>query len=391
MSDRVLSAVRRIDARLHEQGDLRAVALLRIAAGPLVLVHLRPFLDLAASGIVYSDRFYQPFADWYPEVSGDAYVLLLRACAVAAGLVSLGVLTRISTAFVAGVVGYNLFLSVTHFHHNRAFLLILLVGLAVLPSGRHLSIDALVARRRGRPAPPPAALWPLWLLRFEVAIAYGASGFSKLIDPDWWGGVVLRLRIEQWRGVAADEGVPDWILDLAASETFMWWFAKVVVLTELFIAVGLVVRRTRLGAVWTAVGFHLAVEATAEVQVFSWAGLAALAIWVTPRRGDRRLVVTPRASRGAAVIGCMVRWLDWTGRFTVERRAGKAGPALCLFDRDRQDGSTPSRVGAEAARMVLSRLPPTFWFAAPLLLPGIRTWWDRVAAAWFGEAPGGRS
>jgi hypothetical protein len=381
--------IRRLDDTVQARGDLRAVALLRIAAGPLVLLHLRPFLDLAASGVTYADRFHQPFFEWYPEAGPGLYTGLLRAGAVTAVLLSLGVLTRWVSAFVAGVVGYNLFLSVTHFHHNRAFLLILLIGLTLLPSGRHLSIDALAARRLGRAGPEPAPLWPLWLLRFEVAVAYGASGFSKLIDPDWWNGLVLRLRIEQWRDVAAAEGTPEWLLDLLASETFMWWFAKAVVLTELLIALGLAVRRTRLAAIWVAIGFHVAVELTAEVQVFSWAALAALVIWVTPRSGDRRLVVTPEASRGAALTGVLVRYLDWTGRFAVERRAGDIGPALCLFDRSQPDGGVQNRVGAEAARMVLSRLPATFWFAGPLLLPGIRSWWDRRAAGWFGESGGG--
>jgi len=378
---------RDLNAGLDRRGSLRAVALLRIAAGPLILLHLRPFFDLAASGATWSDRFHQPFFEWYPAVGGDAYLILLRICAVAAVLVSMGALTRIATAYVAGFVTYNVFLSVTHFHHNRAFLIILLTGLALLPSGRHLSMDAWLARRRDLPPRGPALLWPLWLMRFEVSIVYGASALSKIIDADWWNGLVLSLRIDQWAAYAADRGVPQWALDVLGSDVFMSWFAKTAVLAELFIAAGLIWRRTRPAAVWVAIGFHLSVQAVAQVQVFSWAGLAALVIWVTPSTRDRRLVVTPGAARGARIIGWAVRWLDWTGRFDVEIREGDTGPALCLFDRPGPDGKPVNRVGAQAARMVLSRLPLTFWPCAPLLLPGVRGIWDRFADRWF-EAPG---
>jgi hypothetical protein len=352
MTARIIGRLGELHRRIDATGSLRAVEVLRIAAGPLVILHLRPFLDAASNGLIYSDRFFQPFATWYPEVSRHTYLILLRGCVVAAVLVSLGFLTRAATAYTATFVGYNLFLSVTHFHHNRAFLLTLLVALAVLGVGRELSIDS-VFRRRG-----DGRLWPLWLLRFEVVVVYGASGFSKLIDGDWWGGLVTRLRVEQWSDVAAAEGTPGWLLDLLSTEGFHWWFAKAAVATELFIAAGLVFRHTRLAAIWVAVGFHIAIEITAEVQVFSWAALAALVIWVTPS-SRRRLVEVP-------IRPSVIRRLDWLGRFEVV-----SGPRFVLHE-----GGT-TRVGAPAVRVVLTRLPITFWFIAPFNLVGLRRVWDR--------------
>ena len=108
-----------------------------------------------------------------------------------------------------------------------------------------------------------------------VAVFVG-SGISKMLDADWWGGTVTRLRVVQWRAVAADRGVPEDVLDLLATEGFHIWFAKVAVLTELVIAVGLLYRRTRLGAVWIAVLFHISIEIVASVQVFSFAGVGRL-------------------------------------------------------------------------------------------------------------------
>ena len=49
------------------------------------------------------------------------------------------------------MVAGNLLLSQTHFRHNRAFLAIVLGGLALLPAGRVLSVDAWWRRPRGLP------------------------------------------------------------------------------------------------------------------------------------------------------------------------------------------------------------------------------------------------
>jgi hypothetical protein len=366
----VLTVVRQrgtaiLEGWIDGTGDLRSLVPLRLAVGPLVFLHLRPFLEAALDGRIYRDTFFQPYVAWYPELPRSLYIALLWVVGTTAAMVSLGLFTRVAAALTAGGVAYNLFLSETHFHHNRAFLLILLIGVALMPLGRFVSVDAVLRRRRGSEGRPgPAPLWPLALLRFEVAVAYWASGLSKLIDQDWWSGLVLRLRIEQYGALAAERGTPEWLLDLLSGSTFVWWFAKVVVLTELAIGIGLFWHRSRLLAVWLAIGFHLAIEVTAEVQVFSAAGLAALVIWVTPRAGDRVLRI--RADRrGARLLGAAARTLDWTGRFRI--REVLSGPAVRLDDRPSPSGTPVVRTGPGAAVMVLSRLPATFWFAAPLV------------------------
>lgn len=160
----------RFDDLLGRAVSMRALALLRVLAGPVVLLHLRPFLSDALNGRIYSDAFYEPYAAWYPELPEAVYVGLLWLAAAAAVAMSLGFLTRLATATTFGIVAYNLFLSTTHFHNNRAYLLIVLGLLAVAPCGRELSVDAWVRRRRGLPALDTSApAWPLWLLRFECA------------------------------------------------------------------------------------------------------------------------------------------------------------------------------------------------------------------------------
>ncbi|MCP4225512.1 MAG: HTTM domain-containing protein, partial [Actinomycetia bacterium] len=196
-------------------------------------------------------------------------------------------MTRVAAISTAALVGYNLFLSQTHFHHNRAFLLILLIGLASTPCGRVLSLDALLQPGRVH----TARQWPPMLLLFQLAMVYIASGLSKLFDPDWWGGLVNQIRVERYAEVVLDRGVPEWILDVLLTSGFHAWAAKIIVLTELFIGLGLLWSRTRLAALWVAVPFHVSIEITADVQVFSYAALAALVVWVTPVTRDREVVV----------------------------------------------------------------------------------------------------
>jgi Vitamin K-dependent gamma-carboxylase len=354
------------DELLGRTVSMRALALLRVAAGPVVLLHLWPFLSDALDGRIYRDAFYEPYAAWYPELPRGIYVGLLLLAAVAAVAMSLGLFTRLATTTTFVIVAYNLFLSTTHFHNNRAYLVIVLGLLAVAPCGRELSVDAWLRRRQGRSALDPSApAWPLWLLRFECAAIYGASGLSKLVDPDWFGGTVTWQRVVRARDQLDGWPVPDWAWSVLTDRGFHTGAAKMIVLTELFIALGLWWPRIRYAAVWVAVVFHVTIEMTASVQVFSYLAIAVLVIWAVPSTRDRVLRIDPTA-RGHRRWGGVVRRLDWLARFRVE--PAPPGSRLEVVDRD---GTTIR--GAPALGLALSRLPLTAWFALPaLLLPAVR-------------------
>ena len=363
-ASRARSVVARLDDLLGRTVSMRAVALLRVLAGPVVLLHLRPFLADGLDGRTYRDAFYEPYAAWYPELPDAVYLGLLWLAAAAAVAMSLGVLTRLATTTTFVIVSYNLFLSTTHFHNNRAYLVIVLGLLAVAPCGRELSVDAWLRRRRGRPPLDLSApAWPLWLLRFECAVIYGASGVSKLVDPDWFGGTVTWQRVVRARDDL--DVFPDWTVSVLTDRSFHTGAAKFIVLTELFIAAGLWWRGTRYAAVWVAVVFHLSIEMSAAVQVFSFLAIAVLVIWAVPSTRDRVLRIDPAAGRHRR-LSALVRGLDWLARFRVE--PAPPGSRLEVVDRD---GKTFR--GGPAAVLTLSRLPLTAWFALPaLLLPSVR-------------------
>jgi hypothetical protein len=194
---------------------------------------------------------------------------------------SLGLWSRVTTSLTFGVVAYNLFLSTTHFHNNRAYLVIVLALLAVAPCGRALSVDSWLRRRRGV-ATGDGEAWPLWLLRFECATVYAASGFSKLIDTDWFGGTVTWGRMLAQEAAIRSSALPAFAADLLLERSVHTFAAKLIIATELFIAGGLWWRRTRRLAILVAIVFHISIQVTANVQIFSYLAIAVLFIWADP-------------------------------------------------------------------------------------------------------------
>jgi hypothetical protein len=153
--------------------------------------------------------------------------------------------------------------------------------------------------------------------------------------------------------------LPGWAVSVLTDRDFHTGAAKLVILTELFIAVGLWWRGTRYAAVWVAVVFHVTIQASASVEVFSVLALAVLVVWAVPSTRDRVLRIDRR-------WGTVVRGLDWLARFRVEPAA--PGSRLAVVDRD-----GTALHGAPAVALLLSRLPLTAWFALPaLLLPAVR-------------------
>jgi hypothetical protein len=334
-------------------GSVRALALLRIALGPVVLGHLGPFLADSLRGTTYDERFNTPWSGWMPEVPGAVQVALVWTGAVAAVALCLGWRTRLVAPLTFVCVAGNFFLSQTHFRHNRAFLLFLLAAVALGESGRVLSLDARRRRREARAQDDRATIWPIWLLRAMASSVYLASGVSKLVDPDWLGGLVLWDRAVRYQGFVHDRlpgPLADVVVDIVTARWVHAVTSPIAVAMELFIGIGLWLGRARLAAIWVAVFFHLSIELAAAVEVFSLAAIAALVIWATPATRDRTVLVRD---------GRWIRRLDWLARFRVDDGPGRT---TTVVDRDGEH-----LTGTVARWFVVSRLPLT----AVVGIPGL--------------------
>jgi hypothetical protein len=273
----------RFDRLLGQQVSMRSLAIVRVLVGAITVVHLRPFVTDALHGHTYQDHFYHPYLSWYPEPPEAGYTCLLVAGCIAAVAMSIGLWSHVATKVTFGVVAYNLFLSTTQMHNNRAYLVIVLALLALAPCGRTLSLDAWLRARRGlAPLDPTGPAWTLWLLRFECATVYAASGMSKLLDPDWFGGTVTWGRLIEKEAQVRASMLPGFVQDLVLDRGFHTVAAKLIIANELFIAGGLWWRRTRRFAVMAAIAFHIGIEFTADVEIFSYLGIAVLFVWANP-------------------------------------------------------------------------------------------------------------
>jgi hypothetical protein len=125
------------------------------------------------------------------------------------------------------------------------------------------------------------------------------------VDPDWFGGTVTWQRVVRARYQLDAWPLPDWTVSLLTDRGFHTGAAKVIVLTELFIAVGLWWRGSRYAAVWVAVAFHVSIQLSASVQVFSFLAIAVLVIWAVPSTRDRVLRIDPTGG-----------WARWCARWT---------------------------------------------------------------------------
>jgi len=288
--------IARLDQLLGQQVSMRSLGIVRILVGLVTLIHLEPFVTDALRGDTYQDYFHHAYTSWYPELPESAYAgLLVIGCIAAVGM-SLGLWSRVMSSATFSIVAYNLFLSTTHLHNNRAYLVIVLALLAVAPCGRAFSVDSWLRRRQGNTQDETGAAWPLWLLRFECAAVYGASGFSKLIDPDWFSGTVTWGRMMAQEAALRSSELPAFAADLLLERSFHTFAAKLIIATELFIAGGLWWRRTVRLAVAVAVVFHVSIQYTAHVQVFSYLAIAVLFVWADPAVPWFRLPTRP--SRG---------------------------------------------------------------------------------------------
>ena len=74
----------RFNALFDHPGDVRAVALIRILVGPIVIYHLWPFVEEMWRGRYYADYFYAPWSTWLPVAPSHLYFVMLSASLVSA-------------------------------------------------------------------------------------------------------------------------------------------------------------------------------------------------------------------------------------------------------------------------------------------------------------------
>jgi hypothetical protein len=297
--------------------------------------------------------------------SKEVFAALAAGQALLALLVISGRGAR-AALLASAVIGiYLLLCDRLAYHNNRYALLLFSFLLAFAPCDA-----AFVWGRRRSTGEEP--LWAQKLCQLQLAIIYLASGGSKLLDPDWRGGLVIGDRLVSSIQMAMQKGVPEELMHWLADPIVASGLSKMAIASELFLAVGLFWPRTRFFALWWGTMFHLTIEVTSKVELFGWLTLTMYALFAVPKTRERILVYDREQFIGRLVFR-VVGWLDWLARF--DRRAAE-GPdafgsrrvgsrAFAVIDRD---GS--SATGLLAVARIARAVPLLFPVSLPLLALG---------------------
>ncbi|MGH7327244.1 MAG: HTTM domain-containing protein, partial [Polyangiaceae bacterium] len=246
------------------------------------------------------------------------------------------------------------------YHHNRYALLLYAFLLALTPCDKSWRL----AGKRAS-ADETGPMWAVYLARAQVSLVYLASGGSKLFDPDWRGGLMMQGRFLEYGYQAVDKGVPHAVVDFFSQPFMASLVAKGAIGSELFIACALWSKKLRRIALWWGMLFHLTIESTSSVELFTWVTLVAYAFFVTMDARARKFEADGSTKLGRFLVRGM-RGLDWLSRFDSRTwRPDDVGSKHVVVV-TRRDGKRVTGIHAWVA--VAEATPILFPMWAPLAL-----------------------
>jgi hypothetical protein len=260
-----------------EVGDVQRLGLVRVVMGFFLFRQALHDVEHATAFGYFGTQFHIPIVPEWLVPSPGAFAALEATMMVLGALVVVGVAARMSL-FLSAVAGIFLLLcDRMRYHHHIYTLYLFALLLAFAPCDRSWA--------RGRRFPPDeerlGPLWAMRLLQLQLSIIYLASGGSKLLDPDWRAGRVLVDRLAHNAPAAIARGVPRALMSLLTTPVAGHLLAAGAIATELGIAVALWHPRTRRLAAFAGIAFHVVIDLTAGVDVFSWLSILVLYLFAT--------------------------------------------------------------------------------------------------------------
>lgn len=298
-----------------EPQSTSSLALYRIAYGTLVIlwaISLTPDLQAFAGGAgVAPDPSRLPWP-WSVLWSADATHALAAGCltlvVLAACAVVVGWHTRVATVLLAVTVVALQQRNPLILNSGDVLLRLEGIYLMLAPAGAALSIDQ---RRMGGNGwcTSTRAPWALRLVQVQVTVMYLSTALAKVVGGAWLAGTAMWSvwhleELQRMPTVAAWMAAPG-IVRAASVGTLV-----------LEVAIGVLVwsRRARPWVLFLGVVFHLAIDATMMVGVFSWAVLVAYLTFLPPDVGDRVVSTFREAfqARAGSAWPLLSRWRTWT-------------------------------------------------------------------------------
>lgn len=277
-----MKALRRFDGWWFGKGSPVTLGVFRILMASLAFVNLamiaidydawfteRGYVPLRVVAQYWGDHPRVNLLDGVtdPAVTLAVYVGTMLAALLAAA----GVLTRVSSiALALGYVSLHC-RNPLILHGGDLVLRISLMYLALSPCGKAVSLDRLIALRRGRASDPPepVSLWPQRLMQVQIAVIYFTNFWFKDYGHNWRDGVAVwfPLHLNEFKRFP----VPDILTSnsvLLAIATYGTMFAWLSMGTIVFY------RPLRRYAILCAAGAHLFIEYSMNIPLFAFLMLA---------------------------------------------------------------------------------------------------------------------
>jgi uncharacterized membrane protein YphA (DoxX/SURF4 family) len=284
--------------------DLAIVRLIAVATQLLCMVVLASQLETLELRAALPDGSWNPLIilnllnlpwGWGFRPSFDALLLVYYLCLVAGMLALIGFLTNATlVVFAVTCVYLQAFIySFNDFHHPEAVMMVALSILALSPSGRVLSVDAWLRRRRAGSRSESVltqtgefAGWPLKLLQWFFVLMYASAVWSKLSTSglDWANGYTLQYVLAR-DGLRWDSPLAYW---LSQHHILVLLAQYGVLLFQATFALAVIFPRLRWIYVPAGLCLHIGIYLTLTAPFFQWIALYAVFIpWAEALRRFR--------------------------------------------------------------------------------------------------------
>lgn len=342
-----------------EGGDTHVLGVVRVGIGLLMFWHGRAAAIALAQGGFFADRFHVPMLPAWAMPSHAVWVGVLAARLLFAAMVTVGLGAR--SALFAGAMTsvYGMMCDRLSYSEDQWVLALFAILLSFSPSDRSVSLVVDPSASRHGP------LWAQRLAQVQASIVLVAAGAAKLVDADWGGGAVLSDLLARWPDAVGAHGSAADVAAALARPGPSGALAKAIIASELFVALGPWIPKTRVFALWWGAWFHLFGLAAGALGTLPLTMLLALALFATPDASARKLWFDPSRPLGT-IYARTVGVLDWLARFDIEPWAPddlRGGHHLVVV---RRDGTRAT--GIRALAMVARCTPALFPLWAPIAL-----------------------
>lgn len=264
----------RLQQQLTKQLPNASLAFFRIAFGAIMFWEVCRYFHYGWIRQYYikPDFFFNYWGfEWLHPWAGNGMYLHFMVLGILALMIMLGFLYRIVT--VLFFLGFTYVFLLDQSNYLNHFYLISLVSFLMIfiPANRNYSLDAALSPKMASATIPA---WSLWLIQFQIGVAYFYGGIAK-INHDWLHGEPMRMWLED----ASDFPI---IGQLFTTNWAPYFFSYSGMLLDLLIVPALLWKRTRALAFIAITLFHLTNSQLFQIGIFPWMMIAVTTIYFKP-------------------------------------------------------------------------------------------------------------